>query len=108
MPTSPLPSKTPEHYLLMFKSPPWPICQTTWVRRICHLRSLLAAIQRGFDEGVFKPRERHSQMEMAYAAWTVAHGIALPGPTYLTNLRVDFDMADTKARAPFANGLIVD
>jgi hypothetical protein len=96
MPTSPLPFKTPEHYLVMFKNAPWPICQTTWVKRIPHLRFLLAAIQRDFHEGVFKPRERYSQMEMAYAAWTVARGIAKLRPTCLTNLPVDFDTADTE------------
>jgi hypothetical protein len=106
MPTSPLRFKAPEHYLLMFKNPPF--CQTTWVKRIPHLRFLLAAIQRGFHEGVFKPRERYSQMEMAYAAWTVAHGIMLR-PTYLNNLPVDFDTADTETlrTCQWANGRLI-
>jgi hypothetical protein len=99
--------KTPEHYLLMFENPPWPICQTTWVKRIPHLRFLLAALQRGFHEGVFRPRERYSQMEMAYAAWTVAHQIAMLRPTYRPTFPLTLTRPIPKPCAPFASGLMV-
>jgi AcrR family transcriptional regulator len=40
-------------------------------------RLLLGAIERGIEAGVFKPRRGFGLKEMAFAAWSMVHGISM-------------------------------
>lgn len=98
--------QNPEHYLLMFTNPAFAGSPEDIRASDSSFTLLLAAVQRGLDEGVFKERPKYGLMEMAYTAWAIVHGIAMLRLTYLTNYDpFDFDTADHEALRSFTNGL---
>jgi hypothetical protein len=66
---------------------------------------LLQAVQRGIDAGVFVTRPGLGLYEMAYAAWSLVHGISMLRLTYLGEFHMDFMAADRQVLAAFARGL---
>jgi AcrR family transcriptional regulator len=66
---------------------------------------LLQAMQRGIDEGAFCVRPGFGRDEMAYAAWSLVHGIAMLRVTALSEYAGDLDNADRQALANFMRGL---
>jgi AcrR family transcriptional regulator len=103
----------PDYFLLMFTAaPPSALADAPAQATPALLRQegsayviLLRAIQRGIDQGVFLPRPGFGLDEMAYAAWTLVHGIAMLRITALRPYPVDLDPMDDQALANFARGL---
>jgi AcrR family transcriptional regulator len=63
------------------------------------------AVQRGIDSGAFVVRSGFGLDEMAYAAWTLVHGMAMLRITSLRDYPADLDAADHQALANFLRGL---
>jgi hypothetical protein len=66
---------------------------------------LVQAIQRGIDAGAFPVRPGFGLDEMAYAAWTLVHGMAMLRTTALRNYTGDLATADHQALLNFMRGL---
>jgi AcrR family transcriptional regulator len=98
--------QNPEHYLLMFTNPAFAGSPEEMGEEESSFSILLAAIQRGLDEGLFKRRVGYDLLEMAYTAWSVVHGISMLRLTYLTSSPVDFDTADHEVLRTVTNGLM--
>ena len=89
----------PDYFLLMFTvAPPPNIAEMPEeaVKRRMHAEGsaygiLVQAIQRGIDEGAFPVRPGFGLDEMAYAAWTLVHGIAMLRTTALRHYPADLD-----------------
>jgi hypothetical protein len=66
---------------------------------------LLAAVQRGLDEGVFRQQPGIGLMEIAYSIWALVHGIAMLRITHLRQFTLDFDAIDRQTLRTFGLGL---
>ncbi len=66
---------------------------------------LVQAVQRGIDEGVFRVRPGFGLDEMAYAAWTVVHGMAMLRITALRHYPADLAAYDHQVLLNFLRGL---
>jgi AcrR family transcriptional regulator len=66
---------------------------------------LLDAIRRGIHEGIFQPRPGLDVMEMAYAAWSVVHGISMLRVAHMGHLPLDFEHMDRQVLKVLARGL---
>ena len=66
---------------------------------------LVHAIQRGIDEGVFPVRPGFGLDEMAYAAWTLVHGMAMLRITALRSYPTDLNASDHQVLLNFMRGL---
>ena len=66
---------------------------------------LLHAIQRGIDESVFPVRPGFGLDEMAYAAWTLVHGMAMLRITALRGYPADLNASDHQVLLNFMRGL---
>lgn len=97
--------QNPEHYLMMFTNPAFAGSPEEIADTGSSFGILLAAIERGLEEGVFQARAGFGLMEMAYAAWGLVHGLAMLRLTYLTEFPSDFDAADQEALLTFVSGL---
>jgi AcrR family transcriptional regulator len=95
----------PEHYLLMFTNLPTKTQLEDMLSQGSSFPILLQAIQRGIDAGVFETRPGLGLYEMAYAAWSLVHGISMLRLTYLGEFGLDFTVADRQVLAAFARGL---
>ncbi len=103
----------PDYFLLIFTAaPPTAMADAAGGEVEALLRQegsaygiLLHAIQRGIDEGVFFTRPGFGLDEMAYAAWTLVHGIAMLRITALRPYPVDLEAMDDQALANFMRGL---
>jgi AcrR family transcriptional regulator len=95
----------PEHYLLMFTNVPSKTQLEDMLSQDSSFLILLQAIQRGIDAGVFRTRPGFGLHEMAYAAWSLVHGIAMLRITYLEEFKLDFAVADREAVWAFNRGL---
>jgi AcrR family transcriptional regulator len=103
----------PDYFLLMFTAAPaGALADATLELVQAALRQegsayaiLLRVIQRGIDEGVFRVRPGFGLDEMAYAAWTLVHGIAMLRITALRPYPGDLDSTDDQTLANFTRGL---
>jgi AcrR family transcriptional regulator len=66
---------------------------------------LLKAIERGVSEGILSPQPGFGVMEMAFAAWSVVHGIAMLRVTYLRHFVADFDQIARATLLALGKGL---
>jgi AcrR family transcriptional regulator len=101
--------ENPDHFLLMFTVPPSGPAADASPEELLEgdpsFAILLAAIRRGIEERVFITRPGFGLMEMAYAAWSTVHGIAMLRVTSLRDYPLDFETADREALRNFARGL---
>ena len=98
--------QNPDFYLLMFTNPAFAGTPEQLDEYGASFAILLNTIQRGLDEGIFRPRPGYSQLGMAYTAWAMVHGIAMLRLTYLTHHPIDFAVADHEALRTMTNGLM--
>lgn len=66
---------------------------------------LVHAIQRGIDEDAFRVRPGFGRDEMAYAAWTLVHGVAMLRTTTMRSYPADLALADHQVLLNFMRGL---
>lgn len=66
---------------------------------------LINAIQRGVAEGHLHPRPGFGVFEMAFAAWSQVHGIAMLRITHLRTFVADFDQVVRETLVTFGKGL---
>jgi AcrR family transcriptional regulator len=103
----------PDYFLLMFTTAPPPDMAGVpeeVVKEVMHQEGsaygiLVQAIRRGIDEGAFRVRPGFDLDEMAYAAWTLVHGIAMLRTTALRHYPVDLAVADHQVLLNFMRGL---
>lgn len=103
----------PDYFLLMFTVAPPPDMAglpEEVVKEAMHQEGsaygiLVQAIQRGINEGTFRTRPGFGLDEMAYAAWTLVHGIAMLRTTALRHYPIDLAAADHQVLLNFMRGL---
>lgn len=95
----------PDYYLTMFTNVPAEETAAGMMGETSSYPILLQAIQRGIDAGVFKVGSNFGLQEMAYAAWSLVHGIAMLRITFLSEYPIDFANADREALMNFSRGL---
>lgn len=66
---------------------------------------LLAAIQRGVEAGVFKPRPDYGVLEMAFTAWSLVHGLAMLRIGHLRHFPGDFAAIERESLLRIGAGL---
>lgn len=66
---------------------------------------LLRGIQRGIDEGVYKPRPGFGLLEMAYGAWSLVHGMATLRIAQDSRVAVDYARTERNILYQFGVGL---
>ena len=67
---------------------------------------LLAAIQRGIDEGLYVTRPGYGLLEMAYGAWSLVHGMAMLRIGHLTHFPMDYTAAERENLRRLGLGLM--
>jgi len=105
--------KHPDSFLLMFTVAPLPEMAglpEEAVKEAMHADGstygiLVQAIRRGIEAGDFHTRPGFGLDEMAYAAWTLVHGIAMLRTTALRHYPVDLAAADHQVLLNFMRGL---
>lgn len=103
----------PDYFLLMFTMAPSPngadLPQEAVMEAMRGEGSaygiLLQTIQRGITEGVFPIRPGFGLDEMAYAAWTLVHGVAMLRTTAMRHYPLDLTAADQQVLRNFIRGL---
>ena len=103
----------PDYFLLMFTVAPAPNmadAPAEAVREAMHGEGsayglLVQAIQRNIAAGVFPVRPGFGLDEMAYAAWTLVHGIAMLRTTALRHYPADLAAWDEQVLLNFLRGL---
>lgn len=103
----------PDYFLLMFTIAPLPATAAATADAVKEmLRAegsaygiLEQAIQRGIIEGAFGVRPGFGLDEMAYAAWTLVHGIAMLRTTALRHYPDDLAACDDQVMLNFMRGL---
>jgi len=103
----------PDHFLLMFTTAPLPNSPDQPAEDLLTVLHgegsaygiLLRAVERGITEGIFHQRPGFGQDEMAYAAWTLVHGMAMLRITALRSHPADLEAMDDQALANFMRGL---
>jgi AcrR family transcriptional regulator len=68
---------------------------------------LLRAIQCGIDSGVFKPRAGFGLQEMAFAAWSMVHGISMLR-IYMQDITPGFSAFKQQALSAIVRGLMTE
>lgn len=96
----------PDHYLLMFTTPPNDSSHGGMQSDSSSFPVLLDSIRRGIEAGVFKERREYGLSEMAYSAWALVHGIAMLRLTFLSGYPADLDETDRQALLAFGRGLM--
>jgi AcrR family transcriptional regulator len=66
---------------------------------------LVDAIRRGVAEDILHPRPGFGVFEMAFAAWSTVHGIAMLRVTHLRNFEVDFNRVSQQTLLALGKGL---
>lgn len=103
----------PDYFLLMFTTAPPPNmagAPAAALQDALHGESsayglLVQAIQRGIDAGAFPVRPGFGLDEMAYAAWTLVHGVAMLRTTAMRHYPLDLAAADEQVLRNFMRGL---
>lgn len=75
--------ENPDYYIVMFTTVPSPEAIEEIRAEGSVFDTLIHAMQRGIDEGVFKPKPDFEARNMAYAAWAHVHGVAMLRITFL-------------------------
>ncbi|MEQ8673850.1 MAG: TetR/AcrR family transcriptional regulator [Aggregatilineales bacterium] len=75
--------ENPDYYIVMFTTVPSPEAIAEIRAEGSVFDTLIHAIQRGIDKGVFKPKPDFEAHNMAYAAWAHVHGVAMLRITFL-------------------------
>ncbi|MCL4859523.1 MAG: TetR/AcrR family transcriptional regulator [Caldilineaceae bacterium] len=68
---------------------------------------LIECIQRGIDAEMLRVRAHFGLIEMAFAAWSTVHGIAMLRVTHLRALEADFDTISRETLTAFGKGLVL-
>ncbi|MBK8047055.1 MAG: TetR/AcrR family transcriptional regulator [Anaerolineales bacterium] len=103
----------PDYFLLMFTVAPPPNSNPQSEETVkdalaaddSAYRILVQAIERGLEEGVLQTRPGFGLDEMAYAAWTLVHGIAMLRITALRHYPTDLVEMDNQVLFNFMRGL---
>jgi AcrR family transcriptional regulator len=66
---------------------------------------LVQAMERGVQEGILRIRPDMGVLEMAFAAWSTVHGVAMLRVTALRSLEADFDTIARETLMAFGKGL---
>jgi AcrR family transcriptional regulator len=66
---------------------------------------LVDAIRRGVAEDILHPRPGFGVFEMAFAAWSTVHGIAMLRVTHLRNFEADFNRVSQQTLLALGKGL---
>jgi len=97
--------ENPEFYLVMFTTVPSDEAAQEIRAEGSTFDTLLQAIQRGVDEGVFKTRKGFNARNMAYASWAHVHGIAMLLITFLSKPEILSELANRETIEAFFRGL---
>lgn len=106
--------RNPDFFLLMFTSLPAGFSSVVSVEEWLASGAtgedssfviLIEAIERGVREGVLRARPGMGVIEMAIAAWSTVHGIAMLRVTHLRPLEADFDTIARETLTAFGKGL---
>ena len=97
--------RNPDFFVLMFANPeigiPPGMQREDALHEMTDERSsfgvLLRAIQRGIDEGVFITRPGYDTLDMAYAAWSMVHGMAMLRIGNLRDFPMDFTVVERES-----------
>ena len=108
--------RNPDFFLLMFTSPNTGVAPGSSQQEMTEAMHkdgssfplLLHAIQRGVDQGVFKPKPRYGVFEMAFTAWAMVHGIAMLRIGNLRHFPGDFGAMEHEALRRIGAGLMAD
>lgn len=104
----------PDYFLVLFTAaPPPPMMAGATAEEVHAMMTsegsaygiLVNAIQRGIDAGIFRVRPGFGRDEMAYAAWTLVHGIAMLRTTALRHFPTDLAASDRQVLQNFVRGL---
>jgi hypothetical protein len=103
----------PDYFLLMFTEAPPPdmvglsldVVRGLMEQEGAAYGMLVRAIQRGIDAGDFRVRPGFGRDEMAYAAWTLVHGVAMLRTTALRSYPTDLNAWDCQILLNFMRGL---
>ncbi len=103
----------PDYFLVMFTAAPPPEMAGATAEEVHAMMTgegsaygiLVNAIQRGIDAGIFRVRPGFGRDEMAYAAWTLVHGIAMLRTTALRHFPTDLAASDRHVLQNFVRGL---
>ena len=106
--------RNPDHFTLMFNSPSGPrstphdpdAVMAQMADEGSSFGILLRAIQRGIDEGVFKPKPGYGTLEMAHTAWAMVHGMATLRIGSLKGMPLDFDAIEREGRVRIGMALM--
>ena len=99
--------QNPDHYLLMFTFQAEQADPTDLMQETSAYPLLLQAVENGIATGEFQARDGFGVAEMAYAAWSLVHGIAMLRLTYWREAALDFGRVDREALLNFSRGLQV-
>jgi len=95
----------PALFRLMFAAVPAEPPDASLLSSRSSYRVLLEAIQRGIDQGVFQQREGFGLHEMAFAAWSMVHGISMLR-IYMKNLTPAFANLRRQSLLTLVRGLM--
>jgi AcrR family transcriptional regulator len=106
--------QNPDFFLLMFTTLPTshgsPLAVEEWldsgaVSEDSSFVILVECIERGVAEGFLRVRPGFGVLEMAFAAWSTVHGLAMLRVTHLRPLDTDFDAITRETLLAFGKGL---
>jgi hypothetical protein len=105
--------RNPDFFLLMFTSPNTGVTPKSSPQEMAESMHkegssfplLLRAIQRGIDEGIFKPRPGYGVLEMAFTAWAMVHGLAMLRIGHLRHFPGDFNAMEHESLRRIGAGL---
>ena len=98
--------KNKDHFLLMFTSevePPPEAFETE-----SSLDILVTAIQKGIAAGVFVTRDGFGELDMAYMAWSLVHGVAMLRVTQMSFFPEGFAAEDREVLKTAVSGLTLE
>lgn len=108
--------QNPDFFLLMFTTVP--LMTKSAREQVCtpeeklkgneSFSLLYKAVNRCVEENIFTSQPEFGPLEMAYAAWTQVHGIAMLRITNLENLPLDYATVDHMAIQALTRGLRID
>lgn len=108
--------RNPDFFLLMFTSPATSVAPAAGsaagaavvdeiIQEGSSFLPLLRTIQRGVDEGMFKPRAGYGAFEMAVTAWAMVHGIAMLRIGHLKHVPAAFAALERESLRRIGAGL---
>lgn len=98
-------TENPDLYQVMFSRTPQISTYADVMDEGSSFMILLQAIRNGLDQGIFRAREGFGLYEMAYAAWSLVHGIAMMR-IYQRSFPPDFERVKLETLAVLGRGLM--